>query len=295
MGRNPPQRRSSSSTLTSSGREGGRAGGAATAADFLRCVVLCVTGAVALSPLIYMLALSLRGDASADGGGAPVWFGPWRRLAGSVPLLSAWFRNSALAATITVAWHLAADTLAAYVLARRRFRGRGAVFALILLAMMVPRQITLIPLFLTMGRLGLDDTFAGLVLPGLSDVIGIFLLRQFIITIPESLLEAARMDGAGEWGVFIHVVVPLARPAMAVMGVLAFLHYWGDYFWPLVILHGEENFTLTVGLSRMVNSEFGTDYNLMAAGAAAAALPALIVFLAFRKMFFEWTRAGAVK
>lgn len=281
-----------SARLPASASPNGTSSGAGRVA---RAAALCVLGAVSLAPLAYMLSLSMRGGTDPAGGSAPVWFGPWRRLLDSAPLLTAWFRNSALAAVVTVAWHLAADTLAAYVLARRRFRGRGVVFALILLAMMVPRQITLIPLFLTMGRIGLDDTFAGLVLPGLADVVGIFLLRQFIITIPESLLEAARMDGAGEWGVFLYVVVPLARPAMAVMGVLAFLHYWGDYFWPLVILHGEENFTLTVGLSRMVNSEFGTDYNLMAAGAAAAALPALAVFLAFRRMFFEWTRAGAVK
>jgi multiple sugar transport system permease protein len=160
---------------------------------------------------------------------------------------------------------------------------------------MVPRQVTLIPLFLGMARLNLADSFAGLLLPGLGDVIGVFLMRQFFLSLPDALLEAARMDGASEWGVFRHIGLPLARPALAVLAVLAFQHYWSDFFWPLVIAQSPEHFTIQVALAYMAQSEFGPELGLMAAGALTAALPILLVFLALRRHYFAGLRAGALK
>lgn len=262
----------------------------------LGMIALVAIAAVDLFPLAYMAALSARGGLGEHGAGDPVWLGPWIRLYRSAPLFPRWFFNSALVTTLTVLFHLLADSMAAFVLAKGKFRGRGAVFALVILAMMVPRQVTLIPLFLRMGRLGLADTFWGLLLPGLGDVVGVFLIRQFLVTIPDSLLEAARIDGAGQWGVFFHVIMPLARPALAVLAVLASLHYWSDFFWPLVITTSEPHFTVQVGLAYLVRSEdFGPDLPLMAAGACAAALPPLVFFLLLRGAFFEGLRAGAVK
>lgn len=257
--------------------------------------LLALIAVVDLAPLIYMIALSSRGSALADGSDAPRWLGPWLRLTASAPLFGRWFLNSAGVAFLSVAYHLVADSMAAYVLAKRRFRGRGVVFALILVAMMIPRQVTLIPLFLGMGRLGLSDTFAALVLPGLGDVIGVFLLRQFMISLPDSLIEAARIDGASQWVIYTRIVAPLSWPALATLATLAFQHYWSDFFWPLVITQSESQFTLQVGLAYLATSEFGPDLPLMAAGACAAALPVLALFLCFRGAFFEGLRAGALK
>jgi multiple sugar transport system permease protein len=206
-----------------------------------------------------------------------------------------WLFNSLLVAGLTVAYHLLAQTMAGYVLAKRPFRGRALVLGLILLAMMVPRQVTLIPLFLGMTRAGLGDTLAGLILPGLGDVVGIFLMRQFFVTLPDGLLEAARIDGAGEWAVLTRIVLPLARPAMGALAMLGFTHYWSDFFWPLVIAQSADRFTAQVGLAYLSGSEFGPDLPLMAAGATATALPILILFLAVRGWFFEGMRVGAMK
>lgn len=240
-----------------------------------------------------MVFLSVRGPAVEEG--APVWFGPWIRLWRSTPLFALWFANSAFVAVGTVGFHLVADCCAGYMLAKRRFRGRTVIFVLIVAAMMVPRQVTLIPLFLNMSRWGLADTYAGLLLPGLGDVIGVFLFRQYLLSLPDGLIEAARMDGASQAAVFRHIVFPLAKPVLAVLAVLSFQHYWSDFFWPLVIMHEQEHFTVQVGLAYLAQSEFGPDLPLMAAGACAAAVPVLLVFLVFRGVFFEGARAGALK
>jgi multiple sugar transport system permease protein len=265
------------------------------ASFFFGAVLLVLLAAAALLPLGYMAALSAKGGLGPQGTGPDVWAGPWRRLFETAPLFGRWFLNSTAVAFFTVAFHLTADAMAGYVLAKRPFRGRASVFTAIILAMTIPRQVTLIPLFLGMSRAGLADTFFGLVLPGLGDVVGVFLMRQFIISLPDSLLEAARMDGASSWGVFRHVVVPLSIPALSVLAVLSFQHYWSDFFWPVVILHDQANFTVQVGLAYLVQSEFGPDYALLAAGACAAAIPPLAIFFLFRRAFFEGMRVGALK
>lgn len=241
-----------------------------------------------LAPLGYMLLLALSWQ------GAP-GLQAWRELWLGAPYLSRWLGNSLAVAGLTVGFHLLADSMAGFVLAKRVFYGQRLVLAVVLLALMVPRQVTLIPLFLGMARLNLADTFAGLLLPGLGDVIGIFLMRQFFIALPGALLEAARMDGASEWGAFRHVALPLARPALAVLGVLAFQHYWSDFFWPLVITQSPEHFTIQVGLAYLSQSEFGPQLELMAAGALMAAMPILILFLCVRRHYFAGLRAGALK
>jgi multiple sugar transport system permease protein len=259
----------------------------------LTLIFLTLLAAVNLAPLVYMMGMSLHGTAAESGGA--VWLGPWIKLWRSAPAFGQWVGNSFAVAALSVGFHLVADSMAGYVLAKRRFRGRGAALVLILVAMMIPRQVTLIPLFLGMARLGLADTFLGLLLPGLGDVVGIFLMRQFFVTLPDALLESARIDGASEWGAFRHIAIPLARPALGVLAALSFQHYWSDFFWPLVITQTPEHFTLQVGLAYLSQSEFGPDLPLMAAGATAAAVPILAVFLAVRRQLFEGLRAGALR
>lgn len=256
-------------------------------------IPLAALAALNLAPLAYMLVMSSFGSPAE--GAAPVLGGPWLRLWQSAPVFGRWCLNSLAVAAGTVSFHLLADAMAGYVLAKRPFRGRALALTLVLVAMMIPRQVTLIPLFLGMARAGLADTFAGLLLPGLGDVIGIFLMRQFFITLPDSLLESARIDGASEWQTFRLIALPLARPALAVLAALSFQHYWGDFFWPLVITQTTGHFTLQVGLAYLAASEFGPNLPLMAAGAAAAALPVLAVFLLVRRRLFEGLRSGALR
>jgi ABC-type glycerol-3-phosphate transport system permease component len=256
-------------------------------------LLLLLLAALNLAPLVYMALLSAYGPAGESG--AAVWGGPWLQLWRGAPVFGRWLVNSLVVAVVSVGFHVLADAMAGYVLAKRPFRGRAVVFTLILLAMMVPRQVTLIPLFLGMARAGLADTLTGLILPGLGDVIGIFLMRQFFVTLPDALMESARIDGASEWGAFWHVALPLARPALGVLAALSFQRYWSDFFWPLVITQSTDRFTVQVGLAYLSQSEFGPNLPLMAAGAMAAALPILLIFLAVRRQLFEGLRSGALR
>jgi multiple sugar transport system permease protein len=206
-----------------------------------------------------------------------------------------WFINTAFIALFSTAVHVLFDSMAGYAFAKRKFPGSNLFFWMILAALMIPGQVTLVPLYLMISKLGLVNTFAGVILPGLADVIGIFLLKQFIQTLPTELLEAARMDGASEWTTFTRIVLPLSAPALAVTAIFAFQRYWNAFLWPLIVLQSPDLFTLQVGLSYIHTSEFGTNYGLLMAGAALAAIPMILFFFAFQKYFMQGLRIGAVK
>ena len=206
-----------------------------------------------------------------------------------------WFLNTLLLALVSTGIHVLFDTMAGYAFAKRKFPGSNLFFWMILAALMIPAQVTLVPLFLMITQFKLVNTFAGVMLPGLADVIGIFLLKQYIQTMPRELEEAARMDGASEWKTFTSVIVPLAAPAMAVTAIFAFQRYWNSFLWPLVVLQNPDLFTLQVGLSYLYNSEFGTNYGLLMSGAALASIPMILFFFAFQRYFMQGLRVGAVK
>lgn len=206
-----------------------------------------------------------------------------------------WFINTAFIALFSTAVHVLFDSMAGYAFAKRKFPGSNLFFWMILAALMIPGQVTLVPLYLMISKLGLVNTFAGVILPGLADVIGIFLLKQFIQTLPTELLEAARIDGASEWSTFTRIVLPLSAPALAVTAIFAFQRYWNSFLWPLIVLQSPDLFTLQVGLSYIHTSEFGTNYGLLMAGAAMAAIPMILFFFAFQKYFMQGLRIGAVK
>jgi multiple sugar transport system permease protein len=206
-----------------------------------------------------------------------------------------WFINTAFIALLSTAVHVLFDSMAGYAFAKRKFPGSNLFFWMILAALMIPGQVTLVPLYLMISKLGLVNTFAGVIMPGLADVIGIFLLKQFIQTLPTELLEAARMDGASEWTTFTRIVLPLSAPALAVTAIFAFQRYWNAFLWPLIVLQSPDLFTLQVGLSYIHTSEFGTNYGLLMAGAAMAAIPMILFFFAFQKYFMQGLRIGAVK
>lgn len=212
-----------------------------------------------------------------------------------MPRLSLWFINTAFIALFSTAIHVLFDSMAGYAFAKKKFPGSNLFFWMILAALMIPGQVTLVPLYLMITKLKLVNTFAGVILPGLADVIGIFLLKQFIQTLPGELEDAARVDGASEWGIYTHIIVPLAAPALAVTAIFAFQRYWNAFLWPLIVLQSPDLFTLQVGLSFVHTGEFGTNYGLLMAGAALAAVPMIIFFFAFQKYFMQGLRIGAIK
>jgi len=206
-----------------------------------------------------------------------------------------WFVNTAFIAIFSTAVHLLFDSMAGYAFAKRKFPGSNLFFWMILAALMIPGQVTLVPLYVMITKMKLINSYAGVILPGLADVIGIFLLKQFIQTLPSELEEAARMDGASEWGIYTNIILPLSTPALAVTAIFAFQRYWNAFLWPLVVLQSPDLFTLQVGLSFVHTGEFGTNYGLLMAGAALASIPMILFFFAFQKYFMQGLRIGAVK
>jgi multiple sugar transport system permease protein len=202
--------------------------------------------------------------------------------------------NSLVVSIVIAAWHIVFDTLAGYAFAKRRFPGRSVLFWLILSTLMIPPQVTLIPVYLIAQRFEFLDTLWALILPGTAAVFGIFLMRQYIQTLPGELEEAARIDGASEIGVFWRIILPLCKPAVAALAIFTFVRYWNDFLWPVVSLSKQQNYTLTVGIANM-QGEFMTDWGIIFSGAALSALPMIVFFLAFQRYFLDGVRMGAVK
>ena len=216
-----------------------------------------------------------------------------RLLTGNVFYVN-WMSNSLIVALAITAWHIFFDTMAGYAFAKRRFPGRDLLFWLILSTLMIPVHVTVIPLYVVTRKLGLIDNLLAVILPGTATAFGIFLMRQYIQTLPSELEDAARIDGAGEFGVFWHVILPLTRPAMAALAIFTFVRHWNDFLWPLIALNKPQNYTLTVGVANL-QGEFMTDWGIIFSGAALAALPMIIFFLFFQKYFLEGVRMGALK
>lgn len=220
---------------------------------------------------------------------------PFTDIVISMSRLPLWFLNTAFIAVLSTAIHVLFDSMAGYAFAKRKFPGSNLFFWMVLAALMIPTQVTLVPLYIMITQLKLVNTFAGVILPGLADVIGIFLLKQYIQTLPSELEEAARIDGASEWQIYTRIILPLTAPGLAVTAIFAFQRYWNAFLWPLVVLQNPDLFTLQVGLSYINTSEFGTHYGLLMSGAALAALPMIAFFFAFQRYFMQGLRIGAVK
>lgn len=205
-----------------------------------------------------------------------------------------WFFNSFYIATVVTIGILLIDTMAGYVLAKKNFPGRNLIFWIIISTMMIPGQVTLVPMFLMVKKLGLFDSHWALILPDLSMVFGVFLMRQFLLSIPNELLDAARIDGAGEWRTFWTVVIPLAKPALATLGIFTFMSVWNSFLWPIIVLNNADLFTLPVGLKTLQDANLSI-FKLLMSGASVAALPMIIVFIVFQQYFIKGLTLGGVK
>jgi multiple sugar transport system permease protein len=204
------------------------------------------------------------------------------------------FVNSVVFATAVTCISLTFDSLTAYALARLNFPGRNLVFLGILALLMVPFQVTLVPLFNLVYQFGWLNTFAGLIVPRATNAFGIFMLRQFFITIPPELDEAARIDGANEFGVYWRIILPLSTSALATLAVFHFMYNWNDFLWPLVISTSTDMETLPAGLALFMGQHV-VEYSLLCAGATLALAPLIVAFFFAQRYFVQGITLGAVK
>ena len=198
-----------------------------------------------------------------------------------------YFWNSTLIAVGITAANMIFCSMVGYALAKLRFFGRDKLFLLVLGTLLVPGSVTLVPLFVLMSRLELVNSLWAVILPAAAGPLGVFLMRQFMLSIPDDLLEAARVDGAGEFYIFWKIVVPLSAPAIAALGIVTFLPAWNALLWPLVVLTGEDKFTLPVALAIFARGQFQADYGLLMAGSVVLVLPVIAIFLVLQRHFTE--------
>jgi len=205
-----------------------------------------------------------------------------------------WFLNSTLIAITATFGVLVFDSMAAFSFAKKQFPGRDVLFWIMISTMMIPGQVMLVPMFMVVRELGIVNTPWASLLPQLAMLFGMFLLRQFMGTIPSELIEAARIDGAGELSIYWRIILPLAKPGLATLGILTFTSSWNSFLWPLIAVQRSEWFTLPVGLKTLQDQNL-VNYGLLMSGAAVAAIPMIIVFLSFQKYFIKGLTLGGVK
>ena len=259
---------------------------------------LVAAAVVTLLPLLWMVSASLMptGEASAV---PPHWIPSaptlehYRELFARLDLARAFLNSFAIATTVT-AVSVTLNALAGYAFARFEFVGRDRIFRVLLAALVVPGQLGMLPLFLMLRELGLVNTYWGVLVPGLASIFGIFLVRQYALSIPQSLLDAARVDGAGELRLFWSVVVPICKPVLVTLAIFTFMGTWNDFLWPLIVLSDTRLQTLPVALANLLG-EHVQDTELMMAGAVLTVLPVVVVFLALQRSYLEGIVTGSVK
>jgi multiple sugar transport system permease protein len=207
-----------------------------------------------------------------------------------------YFLNSTVVAVVITVANVTFCSMVGYALAKLTFRGKKLVFALVMGTLMIPGMVTFVPLFVLVANLGLVDTYPGLILPFLVTPFGVFLMRQFIIELPDDLLDAGRIDGAGELRIFRQIILPLCGPGLATLGILTFLGSWNNFLWPLVVAQTQEHYTLPVALALFSkNQQTIPNYGLLLAGATVVVVPVLIVFLIFQRRFVEGIATTGIK
>ena len=202
--------------------------------------------------------------------------------------------NSTIVSVSVTALAVLINSMAGYALAKFRFRGREGVFRLMAAGLVVPVQVSMLPLFLLFKELGLVNTYAAVIIPGASSIFAIFLVRQYLLALPDDLLDAARIDGASELRIYTSIVLPITKPILATLAIWTFLATWNDFMWPLIVLSDASMYTLPVGLANLVG-EHVQDTELMMAGSVLTVLPVMLVFLVLQRYYVQGITAGSLK
>jgi multiple sugar transport system permease protein len=261
-------------------------------------LILIASSLMMVTPFYWMVTTSLKLEKFVYAAPPQWWPDPltfihYSEVFTRIPFLR-YFQNSVIVASLTTIGHVFFDTLAAYAFAKLRFPGRDRIFFVMLLGLMVPFQVNLIPLYRIMGALQWLDKYAALIVPSLTSIFGIFLMRQYLQSIPDELLDAARIDGCGEFWVFGRIVAPLAMPGIATLVIFTFMDLWNSFLWPRIVTNSEAMFTLPVGLAQL-QLKNTSNWTQIMAGATLTALPMILVFLLMQRRFIEGMTAGAVK
>ena len=260
--------------------------------------IACLISVIVMIPFFWMVSTSLKGRGALME--IPVQWIPeeptldaYGKVFSRFPFLRAIFNSFFITVSYTLITILS-SSMAAFAFTKIRFPGAGAVLNLYLASMMIPTQVTLIPLFVVMNRLGLINTYPSVILPSLFRAFGIFMLVQQMRSIPDDFLEAARIDGAGMLRIFREVILPLCSTSVATLTVTTFMESWNDYLWPLLMLTDKNKMTLTLALNNL-NGQYGTEYNVLMAGSLISMIPILIVYACAQKNFRHGMMAGGIK
>lgn len=260
--------------------------------------ILFLITAVSLIPFLWMISTSLKNNAALMS--IPIEWVPkevsyvsYKKVLTELPFMKS-FVNSVIVTLGSTILTLISSSLAAFIFAKFDFRFKNLIFVLFLASMMVPIQVTGIPIFIILTRLGLTNTFIGVIFPSIFNVFAIFLLRQYMKNISNEYIEAALIDGANLFQVYIRIIVPMSIVPLTTLFVINFMNYWNDYFWPLIILTNPDKVTLPVLLSKL-NAQYGTEYNTLMAGSLISMLPILVVYAFAQKYFIQGIQEGGIK
>jgi multiple sugar transport system permease protein len=257
-------------------------------------------GLLAMSlPFLWMLVSSVKPEAEVRQI-PPTWLPETFTLENYQTLFDrlsfpTYFFNSTLVAIFVTLGNVVFCSMLGYALAKLEFRGKRVIFALVLGMLMVPAIAILVPLFVLVSNLGLTNTYAGLILPYLAAPIGVFLMRQYFLGLPDELIQAARVDGASEFRIFWNVMLPLCGPALATLAILTFLGSWNNFIWPLVVAQTEDRYTLPVALALYSVGQNATQYGVLLAGAVVVVLPVIAIFLALQRYFVQGIAMTGIK
>lgn len=262
-------------------------------------LLIVMVFAMTLAPFAWMLTTSFKPD-----GASFAWPPEWLPEQPTLEQYHSLFArmnfgratvNSVLVAVSVTIFGLFFNSLAGFGFAKYQFPGRQKIFGLLLASMMIPGQVAMLPLFMMFNKLGLLNNYLGLIIPGLTSMFGIFLMKQFMMSIPDALLDSARIDGAGEFRIFWRIVLPLTKPALATLAVFTFMGAWNDFLWPLIVMTSQSMYTLPVALANLTGEEHRTQYELLMAGSVVVIVPIMIVFLAMQRFYLGGITAGSMK
>jgi len=269
-----------SKTWTSTGRS------KVTSTDALRVVILVTSALLALIPIVWLVLGSFKTPTELSKRPPTLLPESWG-LSNYTEAMTrfnfpSYLTNSVIVTLAATLLTLAINSMAAYALAKYNFRGKNGLFLLTLATIMIPLQVILLPVYQVVASLGLVNTLWGLIIPAAATPTGVFILRQYMLSIPDELIEAARVDGAGEFRIFFRIVLPMCRPALAVVAILSIMWRWNDFLWPLVVAQSESVYTLPVALARFTAEET-VPFNLILAMSVVTVLPVIILFLFFQR------------
>lgn len=264
-------------------------------------IFFILVAAITLLPLLLLACASLRPGSELMRNGlnfsidwANANLDEYRMLFSGQNAYFTWYKNSLVITVVQVALALFLSACVGYGFAMYEFKGKNVIFVLVLLVMMVPTEVILLPLYRLIIGMGLMNSMWGIILPYIVVPMLIFFFRQYLSGIPKDFLEAARVDGCSEYGIFMRIMIPLMKPSFAAMGIYQGMQSWNNFLWPMVVTNSIDKITLPVGLQSLI-TPYGNNYDILIAGSCFAIIPILILFICFQRYFIEGMTAGGVK